>query len=139
MGLIRMVSQQAANTALGAIAEKVGAWLLIGGHTKQILAEKLGMSVGTLNNRLSGEFEWSWSEGATWPRSSAASCRTFDKGVCGLSFAAHEIGGPLEDDDDGESPPFLFEDRLQFMQDVLFPLYFEHVRGGRRKRELDHR
>ena len=44
------------------IAEKVGAWLLIGGHTKQILAEKLDISVGTLNNRLSGEFEWSWSE-----------------------------------------------------------------------------
>lgn len=44
------------------IAEKVGAWLLIAGHTKQALAEKLGMSVGTLNNRLSGEFEWSWSE-----------------------------------------------------------------------------
>lgn len=44
------------------IAEKVGAWLLIAGHTKQLLAEKLGMSVGTLNNRLSGEFEWSWSE-----------------------------------------------------------------------------
>ena len=45
----------------------------------------------------------------------------------------------MEDDDEGESPPFLFEDRLQFMQEVLVPLYFEHVRGGRRKRELDHR
>lgn len=44
------------------IAEKVGAWLLTAGHTKQVLAEKLGMSVGTLNNRLSGEFEWSWNE-----------------------------------------------------------------------------
>lgn len=45
----------------------------------------------------------------------------------------------MEDDDEGESPLFLFEDRLQFMQETLFPLYFEHVRGGRRKRELDHR
>ena len=58
---------------------------------------------------------------------------------CGPLSAVREIGGLLEDDDEGESPPFLFEDRLQFMQDVLFPPYFEHVRGGRRKRELDHR
>lgn len=44
------------------IAEKVGAWLLASGNTKQLLADKLRMSVGTLNNRLSGEFEWSWNE-----------------------------------------------------------------------------
>lgn len=44
------------------IAEKVGAWLLVSGNTKQLLSDKLGMSVGALNNRLSGETEWSWSE-----------------------------------------------------------------------------
>ncbi|OUP10964.1 helix-turn-helix transcriptional regulator [Collinsella sp. An2] len=44
------------------IAEKVGAWLLISGNTKAKLANDLGMSVGTLNNRLSGETEWSWKE-----------------------------------------------------------------------------
>lgn len=44
------------------IAEKVGAWLLKSGNTKQSLAGELGMSVGTLNNRLSGENEWSWKE-----------------------------------------------------------------------------
>lgn len=47
------------------IAEKVGAWLLTSGNTKQLLADKLGISVGTLNNRLSGEFEWSWNEVCT--------------------------------------------------------------------------
>lgn len=44
------------------ITEKVGAWLLISGNTKHLLSDKLGMSVGTLNNRLSGETEWSWNE-----------------------------------------------------------------------------
>lgn len=43
-------------------SEKVGAWLLGEGNTKQLLAKKLDMSVGTLNNRLSGEIEWSWKE-----------------------------------------------------------------------------
>ena len=38
----------------------------------------------------------------------------------------------MEDDDEGESPPFLFEDRLQFMQDVLFPTVFR-AREGREK------
>lgn len=44
------------------VAEKVGAWLLISENTKAKLANDLGMSVGTLNNRLSGETEWSWKE-----------------------------------------------------------------------------
>lgn len=43
-------------------SEKVGAWLLKEGNTKKLLAEKLGISVGTLNNRLSGEIEWTWKE-----------------------------------------------------------------------------
>lgn len=43
-------------------SEKVGAWLLKEGNTKKLLAEKLGISVGTLNNRLSGEIEWTWTE-----------------------------------------------------------------------------
>lgn len=44
------------------IAERVGSWLIKSGNTKVKLAELLGMSVGTLNNRLSGETEWSWKE-----------------------------------------------------------------------------
>lgn len=43
-------------------AEKVGAWLLKEGNTKVLLSKQLGMSVGTLNNRLSGETEWTWNE-----------------------------------------------------------------------------
>ena len=43
-------------------AEKVGAWLLKEGNTKTRLANALGVSVGTLNNRLSGDCEWTWSE-----------------------------------------------------------------------------
>lgn len=42
--------------------EKIGAWLLREGNTKALLASKLGISAGTLNNRLSGDCEWSWSE-----------------------------------------------------------------------------
>ena len=44
------------------IAEKVGSWLLKSGNTKARLAKELGMSAATLNNRLSGETEWSWKE-----------------------------------------------------------------------------
>ena len=44
------------------IAEKVGAWLLKSGNTKAQLAKKLGVSAATLNNRLTGETEWSWKE-----------------------------------------------------------------------------
>lgn len=44
------------------LAEKVGAWLLIKGNTKQKLADLIGCSVGTLNNHLAGVTDWSWSE-----------------------------------------------------------------------------
>lgn len=44
------------------IAEKVGAWLLKAGNTKARLANELSMSAATLNNRLSGETEWTWKE-----------------------------------------------------------------------------
>ena len=47
---------------MGKIAEKVGAWLLKTGNTKARLAKELGMSAATLNNRLSGETEWTWKE-----------------------------------------------------------------------------
>lgn len=43
-------------------AELIGAWLIKPGNTKKLLAEKLGISVGTLNNRLSGGYEWTWGE-----------------------------------------------------------------------------
>lgn len=55
--------------------EKVGAWLLVAGNTKQLLAKQLGMSTGTLNNRLSGENEWTWNE----------VCRLADVLGCNLS------------------------------------------------------
>lgn len=42
--------------------EKVGAWLIEPGHTKQGLASMLGMTTQTLNNRLRGTYEWTWSE-----------------------------------------------------------------------------
>lgn len=44
--------------------EKIGSWLLIKGHTKRGLAKELGISVSTLNNRLSGKCGWKWNEGA---------------------------------------------------------------------------
>lgn len=42
--------------------EKIGAWLLIPGHTKHELASLLGISHQTLNNRLDGTYDWQWSE-----------------------------------------------------------------------------
>lgn len=44
------------------INEKVGAWLLVKGNTKQGLASMLGISVSTLANRLDGSYGWSWEE-----------------------------------------------------------------------------
>ena len=44
------------------IQNKVGAWLLVRGRTKQELASELGFTVQTLNNRLDGSREWSWKE-----------------------------------------------------------------------------
>lgn len=42
--------------------EKIGAWLLIPGHTKHELASLLGISHQTLNNRLDGTYDWQWQE-----------------------------------------------------------------------------
>lgn len=42
--------------------EKVGAWLVQKGNTKQLLAQQLGMSTVTLNKKLDGEVRWTWDE-----------------------------------------------------------------------------
>lgn len=47
------------------INEKIGAWLLIEGNTKQQLANALGISTVTLNKKLSGETDWLWSQVCT--------------------------------------------------------------------------
>ena len=44
------------------INEKVGAWLLIEGNTKQRLASALDISTVTLNKKLAGETDWLWSQ-----------------------------------------------------------------------------
>ncbi len=42
--------------------ERIGAWLMEPGHTKTLLAEQLGISIGTLANRLKSAHDWSWTE-----------------------------------------------------------------------------
>lgn len=44
------------------INEKLGAWLLITGNTRTILAKELGISRPTLSGRLSGATKWKWDE-----------------------------------------------------------------------------
>lgn len=44
------------------INEKIGAWLLEKGHTRDILADEIGITRPTLNGRLSGASEWNWCE-----------------------------------------------------------------------------
>ena len=44
------------------LRRKVGAWLLGRGNTKQKLADYLGITTQTLNNRLDGSFDWHWKE-----------------------------------------------------------------------------
>jgi|GEM_PF-1474084 hypothetical protein len=44
------------------INEKLGAWLLQDGHTRQMLADEIGITRPTLNGRLSGESKWNWDE-----------------------------------------------------------------------------
>lgn len=44
------------------VNEKLGAWLLIKGNSKQKLARVLGVSRPTLDKKLSGESEWLWSQ-----------------------------------------------------------------------------
>ena len=44
------------------INEKLGAWLLEEGHTRDQLAKELGMSRPTLQNRINGTAKWEWEE-----------------------------------------------------------------------------
>lgn len=44
------------------INEKLGAWLLVNGHTREILAEKIGISRPALLARLNGTAKWNWEE-----------------------------------------------------------------------------
>ena len=44
------------------INEKVGAWLLVGGNTQEILSKQLGITRPTLASRLKGESKWMWDE-----------------------------------------------------------------------------
>ncbi len=44
------------------INEKLGAWLLEDGHTRDQLAKELGMSRPTLQNRINGTTKWEWEE-----------------------------------------------------------------------------
>ena len=44
------------------INEKIGAWLLEDGNTRDILAEKLGMSRPSLNSRIQGSSKWYFEE-----------------------------------------------------------------------------
>ena len=44
------------------INEKLGAWLLKGGNTKDKLAAEIGISRPTLNGRLDGKSKWQWDE-----------------------------------------------------------------------------
>jgi DNA-binding XRE family transcriptional regulator len=44
------------------INEKAGAWLLEQGHTRETLAEKIGITRPTLNSRLDGRTKWNWEE-----------------------------------------------------------------------------
>lgn len=42
------------------IREKIGAWLILPGHTKELLANELGISQPTLNKKLRGDGVWLW-------------------------------------------------------------------------------
>lgn len=44
------------------INEKVGAWLLGEGNTRERLAEELGISRQSLAARLNGSAKWNWEE-----------------------------------------------------------------------------
>lgn len=44
------------------INEKLGAWLLTPGNTRDILAEKIGITRQTLDKRLVGASGWKWQE-----------------------------------------------------------------------------
>ncbi len=44
------------------INEKLGAWLLKSGNTRDTLSVALDMTRPTLNGRLRGDTEWTWKE-----------------------------------------------------------------------------
>lgn len=44
------------------INEKIGAWLLKNGNTREELAEKIGISRPALSNRLAGKTDWNWND-----------------------------------------------------------------------------
>ena len=44
------------------INEKVGAWLLKEGNTRDVLAQALGITRPTLAARLAGDTKWYWGE-----------------------------------------------------------------------------
>ena len=44
------------------INEKLGAWVLENGNTREILADKLGITRPTLRSRLDGETSWRFEE-----------------------------------------------------------------------------
>ena len=45
-----------------AITEKLGAWLLAKDHTREMLANELGITRPTLKERLEGTSDWRWGE-----------------------------------------------------------------------------
>ena len=44
------------------INEKIGAWLLRDGNTKEMLADEIGLTRPTLYKRLSNDSDWKWEE-----------------------------------------------------------------------------
>jgi DNA-binding XRE family transcriptional regulator len=44
------------------INEKLGAWLLQAGNTREKLAAEIGITRPTLNGRLDGNSKWTWEE-----------------------------------------------------------------------------
>lgn len=44
------------------INEKIGAWLLVAGNTRDKLADFIGITRPTLASRLNGESRWYWEE-----------------------------------------------------------------------------
>lgn len=44
------------------INEKLGAWLLKSGNTREKLADEIGITRPTLASRLNGESKWRWEE-----------------------------------------------------------------------------
>ena len=44
------------------INQRVGEWLLVSGNTRAILADAIGITRPTLNNRLDGTTKWTWDE-----------------------------------------------------------------------------